>query len=32
MNKHSTVFFGVALVAALLLTPARRELTKRWAQ
>ena len=30
MNKHSTVFFGVAVAAAVLLTPARRELTKPW--
>jgi hypothetical protein len=30
MNKHSTVFFGVAVGAGILLTPARRELAKPW--
>ncbi len=30
MNKHSTVFFGFAVAAALLLSPERRELRKRW--
>ncbi|MCP4901781.1 MAG: glycosyltransferase family 39 protein [bacterium] len=29
-NKHSTVFFGVAVVIALLLTPLRREFAHRW--
>jgi hypothetical protein len=29
-NKHSTLFFGAALLAGLLLTGARRELTKPW--
>jgi hypothetical protein len=30
MNKHSTVFFAVAVAAALLLTPLRWELRKPW--
>ena len=29
-NKHSTVFFGFAVVVALLLTPHRREFLKPW--
>ena len=29
-NKHSTLFFGAAVAAAVLLTPLRRELGKRW--
>jgi hypothetical protein len=29
-NKHSTVFFGFAVVIALLLTPLRKELATRW--
>jgi hypothetical protein len=29
-NKHSTLFFGAALAAALVLTPLRRELARRW--
>jgi hypothetical protein len=29
-NKHSTLFFGFAVAAALVLTGARRELGKRW--
>jgi len=29
-NKHSTLFFGAALAAAVLLTPLRRELARRW--
>lgn len=29
-NKHSMVFFGAALVAAMLLTPMRRSLAKPW--
>jgi len=29
-NKHSTVFFGVAIVAGILLTPLRREFAKKW--
>jgi hypothetical protein len=29
-NKHSTVFFGFAVVVALILTPLRREFAKRW--
>lgn len=30
MNKHSTVFFGFAVVVALLLTSQRRMLTRKW--
>ena len=30
LNKHSVAFFGVALVAALLLTPGRRAFRARW--
>ncbi|HEX8354314.1 MAG TPA: glycosyltransferase family 39 protein, partial [Pyrinomonadaceae bacterium] len=30
MNKHSTLFFGAAVVAGLLLTPARRALLSKW--
>jgi hypothetical protein len=30
MNKHSTLFFGVAVVIAMLLTPLRREFLKPW--
>lgn len=30
MNKHSTAFFGLAVVAGLLLTPLRREFLKPW--
>lgn len=30
MNKHSMAFFGVAIVAGLLLTPARRAFRSRW--
>jgi hypothetical protein len=30
MNKHSTLFFGLALVAGLILTPQRREFAKPW--
>ena len=30
LNKHSIVFFGAGLVAALLLTPQRRQLARRW--
>jgi len=29
-NKHSTVFFGFAVAVAVLLTPLRRELARRW--
>ena len=29
-NKHSTVFFGAAVLAGLLLSPQRAELTRRW--
>ena len=29
-NKHSTVFFGLAVAVALLLTPLRREFARRW--
>jgi hypothetical protein len=29
-NKHSTVFFGVAVAAAVVLTPLRRELARPW--
>lgn len=29
-NKHSTVFFGLAIAAALLFTPHRREFLKSW--
>src|SRR5205807_7407909 len=29
-NKHSTLFFGVAIVCGLLLTPLRREFLKPW--
>jgi hypothetical protein len=29
-NKHSTLFFGAALLLGLLVTPARRELAKPW--
>jgi Dolichyl-phosphate-mannose-protein mannosyltransferase len=29
-NKHSTLFFGAAVVIALVLSPQRRELGKRW--
>lgn len=29
-NKHSTLFFGAAVAAAVLLTPLRRELSRRW--
>ncbi len=29
-NKHSTVFFGLAVAAAVVLTPLRRELAKPW--
>jgi len=29
-NKHSTLFFGAAVVAALLLTPERRAFRERW--
>ena len=29
-NKHSTLFFGAAVAAAVVLTPLRRELAKRW--
>jgi hypothetical protein len=29
-NKHSTVFFGFAVAVALMLTPLRKEFTKRW--
>lgn len=30
MNKHSTLFFGFATAAAVVLTPLRRELGQRW--
>lgn len=30
LNKHSTLFFGVAVVVGLLLSPQRRELGRRW--
>ena len=30
MNKHSTLFFGLAVVVALILTPLRREFLKPW--
>jgi hypothetical protein len=30
LNKHSMLFFGVAMVAGLLLTPERRALRSRW--
>lgn len=30
MNKHSTLFFGAAVVVGLVLTPLRRELLKPW--
>ena len=30
MNKHSTLFFGFAVLVAVLLTPLRRELMKPW--
>jgi hypothetical protein len=30
MNKHSTAFFGVAVVIGLLLTPQRKEFAKPW--
>lgn len=30
MNKHSTVFFAIALSAGIVLTPLRRELRTRW--
>ncbi|MCU1307178.1 MAG: glycosyl transferase, family 39 [Acidobacteriaceae bacterium] len=30
MNKHSTAFFGLAVLIALLLTPERRFLTTKW--
>ena len=30
LNKHSTAFFGVGVVAALLATPARRFFRRRW--
>lgn len=30
MNKHSTLFFGLAVVIALMLTPLRREFLKPW--
>lgn len=30
MNKHSTAFFGTAIGAGILLTPARRHLAKPW--
>lgn len=30
LNKHAMAFFGVAMVAGLLLTPARRALRSRW--
>lgn len=30
MNKHSTLFFGAAMVAGLLLTPARRAFLSKW--
>jgi hypothetical protein len=29
-NKHSTLFFGAAVAIGLLLTPLRRELSRRW--
>jgi hypothetical protein len=29
-NKHSTLLFGAAVVAGLILSPTRRELAKRW--
>ncbi len=29
-NKHSTLFFGIAVAAAVVLTPLRRELAKPW--
>jgi len=29
-NKHSTLFFGAAVAAAVVLTPLRRELARRW--
>jgi len=29
-NKHSTLFFGFAIVVGMLLTPARRELANKW--
>jgi hypothetical protein len=29
-NKHSTVFFGFAVAVAVLMTPLRRELARRW--
>jgi len=29
-NKHSTIFFGTAVAAAILVTPLRRELTRPW--
>jgi 4-amino-4-deoxy-L-arabinose transferase-like glycosyltransferase len=29
-NKHSTLFFGASVAVALLLTPLRRELARRW--
>ena len=31
LNKHSTVLFGAAVLIALLLSPQRRELRRRWA-
>lgn len=30
MNKHSTLFFGFAVLVGVVLTPLRRELTKPW--
>jgi len=30
MNKHSTLFFGLAVLTGVVLTPLRRELTKPW--
>jgi 4-amino-4-deoxy-L-arabinose transferase-like glycosyltransferase len=30
LNKHSTVLFGAAVLIGLLLSPQRRELTRRW--
>jgi 4-amino-4-deoxy-L-arabinose transferase-like glycosyltransferase len=29
-NKHSTVFFGVAIALAILLTPERRQFGQKW--
>ncbi len=29
-NKHSMLFFGVAIMTGIILTPGRRELTRRW--